>query len=102
MSLDESLAQQSGRHLPETGPQQWQENASDVHMVAGLRLTRGLATAQNGHRPRDMTDWHLIAVLLDLELLEFDEFGAACLQIQSTARFVNTAIFRRTIGHWHE
>lgn len=102
MSFNERFAQQTGRHLAETGTHQRQKDTSDDHMITGLRLTRSLATAKYRHRAWYMAGRYLITVLLNLELLEFDEFGAARLQIQAAARFVDSAIFRWAIGHWHE
>lgn len=102
VGFDERFTEQSGDHLFEAGAHQWQEDAGDDDMITGLCLACDLTTAHDGHRTWNVTDWHLIAVLLNFQLLEFNEFRATRLQIQSTARFIDTTIFGRAISDRHE
>lgn len=49
-----------------------------------------------------MTHWDLITVLLQLNLLEFNELGALGLDIEATARFVDLAIVADAGVQWLE
>lgn len=74
VSLQISLAQQSGYHLSEAGSHEWQIDASDHNMITWLGFARHLTAAHNSQRARNVAGRHLIAMLLDLDLLEFNEF----------------------------
>lgn len=100
--IDECFTQQTRNHLFVSCSHQWQKDASNNDMIAGLCLACGFTAAQNGHRPWNVANWHLIAVLLNFQLLEFDEFRSTRLKVQSAARFINATIFRWTIGNGHK
>ena len=61
-------------------------------MVTGTTGARILALGDNCERSRNIADGHLVRVLLDLDLLVFDELGAARLQAQTAAALVDLAV----------
>ena len=90
MWLHEGLWQQPLWHLPEPRPQHRQEHAGHADVVAGLALARRLAAGVDGHAARDVADRNLVAVLLDLHLLELDELWPPSLEVQTPTRSKDT------------
>lgn len=102
MSLEECLREQTLNHLSETCAHQWQEHSRDHNVIPRLGHSSDLTPAHDGHAARNVAHGHLVAVLLHFDLLELDELGATGLQIQTTTRFVHSAIIRRAIVHGRE
>lgn len=71
-------------------------------MISRLCHACDLATAEHRHAAWNMTNGHLIAVLLHFELLELDELRATRLQIESPARLVHATVVGGTLLNWDE
>jgi len=97
VSLQECLRKQTLEHLGEASAHQRQKHSGHHDMISRLGHASDLSPAHNGHAARNVSDRHLVAVLLHLDFLELDELGATSLQVQPASRLVHSAIIRGTI-----
>ena len=74
MSFEVGFRKQTLSNLTEASLHHRKKHARHCNMVSRLALSRHLTATVNRERARDVPDRHLVAVLLNANLLKLDEF----------------------------
>jgi len=82
--LDECVGEKTLLGLAEADLEDGKEGAGDADMVAGTTGACVLTLGDDCEGAGYVADGHLFGVLLDFDLLVFDELGTACLQAEAT------------------